>query len=214
MALVAAGRSRQGCGMAKAFTTDELLIAFDEIGAAAAGRDQVLELAVYGGSALMLASNFRFASEDVDIAPLDPWPDWLRDLVRAIGERNGWSDEWFNDAVGVHLSPQAGPADHVLLGSFPRRGAAGMRVSIPTAEYMLALKLKALRLLDPSKGAEERRDIAALMKVCAITRPEDAVALLARYFPVSAAAPEKLLFPLKHINPDGEAAGGSPRYPQ
>jgi len=41
-------------------------------------RMRVLDIAIYGGSALMLASNFRFATEDVDIAELDqPWPDWL-----------------------------------------------------------------------------------------------------------------------------------------
>ncbi|MFN8721908.1 MAG: hypothetical protein ACK5YI_13860 [Rhodospirillales bacterium] len=44
----------------------------------------VLEIAVYAGSALMLAGRFRFATEDADIAALpDPWPVWLYDVVAA-----------------------------------------------------------------------------------------------------------------------------------
>jgi hypothetical protein len=200
--------------MAKAFTTDELLAAFDEIGAAAAERGHMLDLTVYGGSALMLASNFRFSSEDVDIAPLDPWPEWLREVVDMLGARNGWSKDWFNDAVGVHLSREAGSGDHLFFGSYPRGGKTGLRVSIPTAEYMLALKLEALRVLHPKKGDEERRDIAALLKICDIHRPADAVSLLARYFPTSAQAPEKLIFLLRHLDIEEETANGAPRYPQ
>jgi hypothetical protein len=43
---------------------DKLLAAFDEIGRAAAAAGTQLQIAVYGGSALMLASNFRFATEE------------------------------------------------------------------------------------------------------------------------------------------------------
>jgi hypothetical protein len=46
----------------------------------------------------MLASNFRFGTEDVDIAELgEQWPDWLKDVVGGIAVRNGWSNEWLND---------------------------------------------------------------------------------------------------------------------
>ena len=46
--------------MAAAFDRDQLLDAFDEIGEAAVAADTRLDIAVFGGSALMLASNFRF----------------------------------------------------------------------------------------------------------------------------------------------------------
>ena len=64
--------------MSAAFDRDALLDAFDRIGRAAAQAGTKLQIAVYGGSALMLASNFRFATEDVDVSKLDhPLPDWL-----------------------------------------------------------------------------------------------------------------------------------------
>ena len=69
--------------MAAAFDRDALLDAFDQIGRAAVEAGTKLQIAVYGGSALMLASNFRFATEDVDVSELDrPLPEWLATIVR------------------------------------------------------------------------------------------------------------------------------------
>ena len=71
--------------MAAAFDRDALLDAFDQIGRAAVKAGTKLQIAVYGGSALMLASNFRFATEDVDVSKLDhPLPDWLATVVLEI----------------------------------------------------------------------------------------------------------------------------------
>ena len=54
--------------MARALDREKLLEAFDEIGRAAVAAGTRMQIAVYGGSALMLASNFRFATEDVDVS--------------------------------------------------------------------------------------------------------------------------------------------------
>jgi hypothetical protein len=131
--------------MAHALDRDKLLAAFDEIGRAAAAAGTKLEIAVYGGSALMLASNFRFATEDVDVSPLEqPWPDWLRHVLERITVANGWAHDWFNDGVALHLSALADrAADHLEFGTFPRDGSPpGLLVNVPTAAYMLALKLR------------------------------------------------------------------------
>ena len=74
--------------MSAAFDRDALLDAFDRIGRAAVGAGTKLQIAVYGGSALMLASNFRFATEDVDVSKLDhPLPDWLAVVVQELAEQ-------------------------------------------------------------------------------------------------------------------------------
>jgi predicted proteasome-type protease len=71
--------------MAAEFDRDQLLAAFDEIGLAAVSAHTRLDIVVYGGSALMLASNFRFSTEDVDIAEIgQPWPSWLSDVVARV----------------------------------------------------------------------------------------------------------------------------------
>jgi hypothetical protein len=201
--------------MSAAFDRDALLDAFDQIGRAAAMAGTKLQIAVYGGSALMLASNFRFATEDVDVSELErPLPGWLASVVREIARKNHWQDDWFNDGVAFHLSSLADrAADHFEFGTFPRDGSSpGLLVSVPSAEYLLALKLKAARILDPLRGETERLDILNLMQVLGISSTEEALTLLGRYFPVSAASSEKLRFLLKHMNREGGVH--APKYPR
>ena len=159
--------------MARALDRDKLLAAFDEIGRAAATAGTTLQIVVYGGSALMLASNFRFATEDADVAPLEkPLPDWLQRAVERI-----WAEDWFNDGVAFHLSPIADQAiDHLEFGTFPRDGTPpGLIVHVPSAAYLLALKLKAIRVTDPLRGEQERLDILNLMRVVGIRTIEGAI---------------------------------------
>ena len=201
--------------MTAAFDRDALLDAFDRIGRAAALAGTKLQIAVYGGSALMLASNFRFATEDVDVSELEhPLPSWLATVVDEIAKENGWLSDWFNDGVAFHLSPLADRAlDHLEFGTFPRDGTPpGLAVSVPSAEYLLALKLKAARVTDPLRGETERLDILNLMQVVGISTVEDAIALLGRYFPVSAASSEKQRFLLKNMNRKG--GNDAPKYPR
>ena len=171
--------------MSAAFGRDALLDAFDRIGRAAALAGTKLQIAVYGGSALMLASNFRFATEDVDVSQLEhPLPIWLAAVVHELAKENRWQEDWFNDGVAFHLSSLAdSAADHLEFGTFPRDGTPpGLVVSVPSAEYLLALKLKAARVMDPLRGETERLDILNLMNVVGISTVEDAIACLADTF--------------------------------
>jgi hypothetical protein len=199
--------------MGAAFGRDALLDAFDPIGRAAASAGTRLQIAVYGGSALLLASNFRFATEDVGVSRLEqPLPDWLAAVVNKIAKENHWQEDWFNDGVAFHLSALADrAADHFEFATFPRDGSPpGLVVSVPSAEYLLALKLKTVRVTDPVRGEVERLDI--LMKVVGISTAEQAIAVLGRYFPVSAASSEKQLFLLMNMNREGGIdAPGFPR---
>jgi hypothetical protein len=77
--------------MPKPFDRDALLDAFDDLACAAVAAGVRLEIVVYGGPSLMLASG------------------------------KGWSPEWLNHAVEFHLSPLATRgAEHVEFGTFPR----------------------------------------------------------------------------------------------
>jgi hypothetical protein len=201
--------------MNAAFGRDALLDAFDRIGRAAVLAGTKLRIAVYGGSARMLASNFRFATEDVDVSELEhPLPGWLAAVLHEIAEKNDWHDDWFNDDVAFHLSSLADRAmDHLEFGTFPRDGTPpGLVVSVPSAEYLLALKLKAARIMDPLRGETERLDILNLMRVVGISTADEAIVLMGRYFPVSAASPEKQRFILKNMNREGGV--DAPKYPR
>jgi len=201
--------------MARALDRNKLLAAFEEIGRAAVVAGTRLQIAVYGGSALMLASNFRFATEDVDVSQLQqPWPEWLRAVTGRLAKEHGWAEDWFNDGVAFHLSALADPsADHLEFGTFPGEPEEpGLFVYVPSAPYLLALKLKAMRVNDPVRGDQERLDILNLMRVVGIGTADDAINLLTRYFPNSGAAAEKQKFLLKYMNPNG--ALDAPKYPR
>jgi hypothetical protein len=202
--------------VASEFQRDELLAAFDEIGSAAVAARTRLDIAVFGGSALLLASNFRYATEDVDVAEIvQPWPEWLTTSIAAIAKRNGWAEDWFNDAVSFHLSVQANAErDLIRWGTFPRNlEQVGLTVFVPSAEYMLALKLKAARVSDFAKGRQDLTDLANLLRVLGIQDVEPAIAILAKYFPTSAAHADKERFVIKYLlNQEGPA--GAPSYPR
>lgn len=201
--------------MATGFDREALLEAFDEIGRAAAAAGTRLQIAVYGGSALMLASNFRFATEDVDIAEIGrEWPIWLHQVAGKIAAGRGWASDWLNEGVAFHLSKLAThAADHLEFGTFPRDGSVpGLVVAVPTAEYLLALKLKAMRVTDAVRGETERLDILNLMHVVGIETVDQAIAVLGKYFPVSAASAEKQRFLLKNMSREGKS--DAPEYPR
>jgi len=202
--------------MNAAFDREALLDAFDEIGRAAVQAGTKLQIAVYGGSALMLASNFRFATEDVDIADIGKqWPEWLVNAVGRVAKEKGWSSAWLNDAVTFHLSPLAqADRDLTALGTFPRRtDEVGLIVFIPTARYMLALKLKALRVSDFEKGQQDMADVAHLLKALNLTEVEQAIGILAEFFPKSAADADKQRFVIKRLLSGGTSVD-APYYPR
>ncbi len=202
--------------MSAAFDREALLDAFDDIGRAAVQAGTKLQIAVYGGSALMLASNFRFATEDVDIADIgSEWPEWLSTTVEGIAQKNGWSPAWLNDAVSFHLSPRArADRDLTAYGNFPRRAEnVGLAVFIPTARYMLALKLKALRISDFEKGQQDMADVAHLLKVLNLADIEQAIEILAEFFPKSASDADKQRFVLKRLFSGGTSID-APFYPR
>jgi hypothetical protein len=202
--------------MSAGFGRDALLDAFDQIGRAAVLAGTKLQIAVYGGSALMLASNFRFATEDVDIADIgQQWPAWLSETVERIAHQNNWSATWLNDAVTFHLSPLAqADRDLTAFGTFPRLGEnVGLCVFVPSARYMLALKLKALRISDFERGQQDMADVAHLLRVLDLTEAEQAIAILAEFFPNSASDADKQRFVLKRLFSGGSSID-APSYPR
>jgi len=185
------------------FDSETLLNAFDDIGRAALEESSHIELAIYGGAVLMIVGNFRYVSEDVDMAEIaDGRPQWFFKATQAIADKNGWPSDWINDAVRFHLSPLADrTTDHVEFGSFPRGvGPYGLDVVVPTAEYMLALKLRSIRLPEPDIVTQDASDIINLATVVKADSIEKCIAILGKYFPKTAQGAEKQAFLLKRLN--------------
>jgi len=85
-------------------------------------------------------------------------------------------------------------------------------VFVPTARYMLALKLKALRVANFDKGSKDLADVTALLRVLGIKSIDEAIEVLAEFFPKSAAHADKQRFVLKRLL-STESPVNAPRYP-
>jgi len=117
-----------------------------------------LQIAVYGGSALMLASNFRFATEDVDVSELErPLPDGWRGSYmklrrRIVGRTTGLTMESHSTS-----SPCGSRRGSFGFGTFLGMAPAGTCRVVPSAEYLLATEAEG----HTGDGSASRRNRAA-----------------------------------------------------
>ena len=156
-----------------------------EFGELARAEGKVVEVAIYGGSALMLASNFRVSTRDVDAVADDEGQRVIERLARKIAERRGWPPEWLNDQVFPFLSELVeglGGDHHLLYRSYPSEHEPGLRVFVPTAEYLLAMKLMAMRIHD-ADGAKDREDICNLLAIVGLRTASQAIDFVAAFYP-------------------------------
>ena len=141
-----------------------------------------IDMAIYGGSCLMLVSNFRFASADVDAVASED-QRFIDHAAQTIAARRGWPRDWLNDGVRTFLSPRVERLEqHELFRTYPSEQTPGMRAFVPAPEYMLAMKLMALRL-DAASGQKDLEDILNLMQVAGIKEKGDIVRLASGFYP-------------------------------
>jgi hypothetical protein len=164
-------------------TAADIDSAFRELGTLARDEGLIIDVALYGGSALMLVTNFRAATYDVDAVADDDNQRHLERLADIVGSRRGWPKEWLNDQVLPFLSDTIDGVEthHELFRSYPDSTEPGMRVYVPTPEYMCALKLIALRI-DPGTGAKDLDDLAHLTALVGLATPDDALGLVRQFF--------------------------------
>lgn len=163
-------------------TNDALHLALQELGELAQKEGKVIDLAVYGGACLMMVSNFRVGTRDVDaVAVADQ--NVVDRLARDVAASRGWEPNWLNDGVRTYLSPVVEPpAQHRFFRAYPNEQAPGLRIFVPTPEYLLAMKLMALRIA-PEEGGKDLNDILSLLSIVGLQRKEDIVSFAAGFYP-------------------------------
>ncbi len=179
------------------FTPGRLGDALNELGQIAYEAGRVIDIAIYGGSCLMLVSNFRVATADVDAVAAED-QGFIDSAAQTIAARRGWPRDWLNDGVRTYLSPQVdGFEQHALFRTYPREETPGVRVFVPTLEYMLAMKLMALRL-DAGSGKSDLEDILNLMQVAGMKEKGDILRFASRFYP-EARTSAKLVLAVDHL---------------
>ncbi len=131
-------------------------------------------LALYGGAVFTLVYGSRETTKDVD-AIIKPAEAGAR-LVKVVAQEQNLSDDWLNGEVGQFLSP------HDQRRPFPSKEfLPGLQITIPTAAYLLALKLNACRQPLPGYLGDEA-DIRFLLRKIKPASIETVESLHHRFF--------------------------------
>jgi hypothetical protein len=144
-----------------------------------------VDLAIYDGAALALAFDMRTATRDVD-AVIRSHPSFVRNAVREIAADRNWPDDWFNDAVKGFISASE---QMELMKDFQGSPQGGLRIHVPTPEYLLAMKCMAMRIDDPD-AAYDVADIKNLAKLLRLESAEDFFDIIRQFYPESLITPK------------------------
>lgn len=177
----------------------EIIANLQALGDMARREGRTVDIAVYGGAAIVLVWNFRVSTRDVDAVVLDARDSqFLRDAVAEVANAKGLEPDWMNDAVKGFIHERQ---DLEALPLFSDEANCGIRVYAPSAEYMLAMKCMAMRLGEPqSQDASDIRDLLALL---GIQELEAALDIVRRYYPDGRIAP-KVRFGLEELLEQGK----------
>ena len=168
-------------------TRETLHEALHRLGALAYAEGKTVEIAVYGGAALMLTYDWRIATRDVD-AVFEADKSSVRRLAAVVAEERGWDADWLNDGVKGFLSLHD-PVSKALLGTFPSEDAPGLRVFTANPAYLFAMKCRAMRI-GGIEASSDVADIKALAQELKITQPTEALDVIAAFYPKSIIEPK------------------------
>ena len=145
---------------------EEILAALVALDRELAGHGVVGEVCLFGGAVMVLAFNARLATQDVD-AVFQP-AAIMRELAAHVGAAANLPTDWLNDGVKGFLSAR----HEVTAGNLPQ--FPNLRLTMPTAEYLLAMKCLASRLGSAAGEADDTADIKSskpyLMRMPRISR--------------------------------------------
>ena len=163
-------------------TTDTVVSAFEVMGRYLLEREILGEIAVYGGTAIMLQFEWRKVTEDVDaVIRASEREGAIKDAIIYAALRLDLPDDWLNNYVGSFTPETESEAFFSVYGTYPRGRTAALRVFVAKPEYICAMKLKALQRDDV--GDRDFNDAVALAAAVGIRTATELADLFAAFFP-------------------------------
>jgi hypothetical protein len=179
------------------FNRASLERALDELGRRAHAEGKTVEIAIYGGSALMLLFDWRLATRDVD-AVFEADQTVVRRLAREMAFEHGWDEGWLNDGVKGFLSAADNDSDaKQLFRTYPSEAEAGLRVMVANPRYLFAMKCRAMRI-GGVEASDDIEDIRGLAREIGIANAAEGLDLVTAFYPGHRLAP-KVQFGLEEI---------------
>lgn len=162
--------------------TETIVRAFEVMGAYLRDRNLIGEIAVYGGTAILLQFPWRTATDDVDaVFSSGEAEASMKDAAAYAATLLRLPDDWLNNAVGG-FTPESESDDFFLLqGDYPRGDRPGLKVFMAKPEYLCAMKLKALTRA--SFADKDFNDLVELASTAGIEDAEQLMDLFFRFYP-------------------------------
>ena len=136
------------------------------------------EVSLYRGAVMCLAFKTRPATKDVD-AIFEPVRE-IRNAARRVAERHKLDIDWLNLAVKMFV------VEHVRSVLFD---LSNLKVTIPQPEYLLAMKVLALR-----PDTEDENDTDFLIRRIGLKNPGEVLDIVADFYPKKVVKDEVVLW--------------------
>jgi hypothetical protein len=129
-------------------------------------------MSLYGGALFAVLFGSRDSTKEI-VHP----GDLARELAAQVARERNLPEAWLNDDVRCFLADNE--AKRKLKGD---EFGPGLQVSVPTAAYLLAMKLRACRAPQPGYGGD-REDIRFLVRKMDLSSLADVERIHDRFFP-------------------------------
>lgn len=161
---------------------NRIVQALRRLGELAHEQKVTLEISLYGGAVFTLVYGSREATKDVDAVVRQS--EIGKTLAAKVATELGLPDDWLNDDVKQFLAEKEAKRS-LPEGDF----GEGIRIVVPTAHYLLAMKLRACR--PPLPGyAGDYGDIRFLVQKIGIDSVKKAESIHNKFFPHDALTAE------------------------
>jgi hypothetical protein len=125
----------------------------------------------------VLAFAARVSTKDVD-AIFEPTRA-IREAASRVGTDCGFAENWLNDAAKGFVSAR----HETITGNLPQ--FPYLRLTMPTAEYLLAMKCLASRIGVVESDADDVNDIVFLIRHLKLKNAAEVMELVAGYYPTT-----------------------------
>lgn len=158
-----------------ALTREMILAALRALSDELGKRGVTGEVSVFGGTVMVLAFTARISTKDVD-AIFQP-AQIIRSLARQVGEQQNLPANWLNDGVKGFISRR----HDLTTGNLPQ--FPNLRLTMPVAEYLLAMKCMAARIGGTEEEQSDVPDIIFIIRHLKLRTPEQVLDIVGQYYP-------------------------------
>jgi Nucleotidyltransferase of unknown function (DUF6036) len=163
----------------KRFSRAEIIKALQALGDELSNRGVRGQIFIVGGAAMALAYSTRRVTKDID-AVFEPKSS-IYEAAAKVAEELGLPEDWLNDAAKGFMPGE----DH---DARPLPDIEGIEITTASPQYLLAMKLMAMRF------GEDNEDIEVLIKECELGSAREVLELLERLYPSREPLPKTRFF--------------------